>query len=387
MRKIALLAALLLASVPAVHAAPARAIRRIDGTKISAADADRTIAKLVDAAHITGLNVAIVNDGKVVYLRSFGMRNVERGEPLTPTTVMSAASLTKAAFAYLCMQLVDDGKLDLDMPVYRYLDKPFSAYEKWADLANDERAKQITARMLLSHTAGFPNFRWIDEADGGKLLIKFTPGSRYAYSGEGINLMGFVVESITKRPLGDLMQERVFTPLGMTQTSMTWQPRFEANYAIGYDEQGKPLGVRKRSVAGAAGSMATTAEDYAKFLGAVMQRKGLSRAAWEEMTKAQIAIRSVTQFPTLRPETTTENDAIHLEYALGWGTFTTPYGKAVFKEGHDDGWENHAVIYPQAKVAILLMSNSANGDAIYAELLRTLVADRFTPAKWEGYAP
>ncbi len=166
---------------------------------------------------------------------------------------MSAASISKVAFAYLAMQLVDEGKLDLDKPVYQYLPKPLPDYPKYSDLANDPRYKLITARMLLSHTSGFANWRWLEE--DRKLRIHFEPGSRYAYSGEGIGLLQLVVETITKKPLDELMQQRVFEPLGMTRTSMVWQDRFESDYANGYDEYGRSVGAHRWKKAGAAGSM------------------------------------------------------------------------------------------------------------------------------------
>ena len=364
---------------------PPRTIKRIDGTSITAAEADKVIARLVEAAHVTGLSVAIINDNRIVYEKSVGFANVEAKKPLRPETVVYAASLTKALFAYLVMQLAGEKIIDLDTPIERYLDKPLPQYEKYKELAADERYKQITPRMLLSHTAGFPNFRFMNE--DGKLDIKFTPGTRYAYSGEGINLLQFVIEAKTGKSIADMMDERIFKPFGMTQTSMSWQPRFEDDYAIGYDENGKPLGHNKRTGIRAAGSMDTTLADYARFIEAVMQGKGLSRRARAEMLRPQIEIRSRAQFPTLRPDFTDENHAIHLAYGLGWGLFTTPYGKAFFKEGHDDGWENHVVCFPEKKVAILLMSNSSNGDSIFKELLATLAGDRWTPWRWEGYTP
>jgi CubicO group peptidase (beta-lactamase class C family) len=105
------------------------------------------------------------------------------------------------------------------------------------------------------------------------------------------------------------------------------------------------------------------------------------------MLRPQIAILSQTQFPTLRQNLTDENHPIHLSYGLGWGLFTTPYGKAFFKEGHDDGWENHVVCFPEKKIAILLLSNSSNADSIFKELFKTLAGDRWTPWRWEGYTP
>ena len=94
------------------------------------------------------------------------------------------------------------------------------------DLKDDPRYRRITARMLLGHTTGFPNWRAFE--DDHRLHIHFEPGTRFAYSGEGINLLQLVVETITKKDLEELMQERVFRPLGMTRTSMVWKSAFGA---------------------------------------------------------------------------------------------------------------------------------------------------------------
>lgn len=215
----------------------------------------------------------------------------------------------------------------------------------------------------------------------------FTPGSKYSYSGEGISLLQLVVESITGKSVGDMIRERIFKPFGMTRTGMTWEERFNDDYAIGYDEKEQPLGHRRRSKAQAAGSMVTTIADFARFMEAVIQGKGLTTQAKALMLTPQIKIYSKQQFPIPSIETTDENRSIQLSYGLGWGLFQTPYGKAYFKEGHDDGWENHTVAFPDKKIAIVLMANSSNGDSIFKELLEVLIKDRFTPWKWEGYIP
>ena len=360
-------------------------IKRLDGSAISTSEVESRVAELMSAARVTGLGIAVINDSKIVYVKSFGFKNKEARQPLTENTVMYGASFTKAVFAYLVMQLVEKGVLDLDEPVYRYLEKPLPEYEKYKDLAGDERYKSITARMLLSHTAGFPNWRWINPDE--KLDIKFAPGSKYSYSGEGINLLQFVIEAITKQSVGDMMRERIFEPFGMTRTSMTWVDRFADDYASGYDEKEQPLGHNKRTGVRAAGSMDTTITDFARFMEAVMQSKGVTKQAKATMLTPQIQIHSKQQFPTPSIETTDENRAIRLSYGLGWGLFHTRYGKAYFKEGHDDGWENHAVAFPDKKIAVVLMANSSNGDAIFKELLNVLIKDRFTPWKWEGYVP
>jgi len=366
-------------------AQPRNRIKRLDGSTISTAEIEQVVTRLMQAARVTGLGVAILNENKVAYVKSFGYRNKEAGQPLTEQSVMYGASFTKAVFACFVMQLVAEGVLDLDKPIHQYLPKPLPEYEKYKDLASDERHKLITTRMLLSHTAGFPNWRWLNPDE--KLDIKFQPGSRYAYSGEGINLAQFVIEAITKQDVGEMMRERIFKPFGMTRTSMTWQAWFNDDLAIGYDEKEQPLGHRQRGSARAAGSMDTTIGDYARFLEAVMQRRGLTKRAKEQMLTPQIQIHSKAQFPTLSAETTDENRAIKLAYGLGWGVFETPFGKAWFKEGHDDGWENHAVAFPGKQIGIVLMANSSNGDSIFRELLETLIKDTFTPWKWESYLP
>ncbi len=360
-------------------------IKRLDGSTISAAEIERTVTRLMSAARVTGIGIAIINDSKIVYVNGFGFRNKERQQPLTADTVMYGASFTKAVFAYLVMQLVEEGALDLDKPVYQYLKKPLPEYEKYKDLAGDERYKLITARMLLSHTSGFPNWRWFNPDK--KLDIKFAPGSKYSYSGEGISLLQFVIEAGIKRSIGEMMRERIFKPFGMTRTSMTWETSFEDNYATSYDENEKPLGHRRRDEAQAAGSMDTTISDYARFMQAVMQGRDLKSRFRNEMFSPQIGIFSKQQFPTPSSETTDENRKIELSYGLGWGVFRTPFGKAYFKEGHDDGWENHSVCFPDKKIAVVLMSNSSNGDSIFKELLETLIKDTYTPWKWEGYVP
>lgn len=364
---------------------PAQEVRLLDGTKISPAKIERTVTRLMQAGRVTGLAIAVINGGEIVYAEGFGKRSMEQGLPLTPNTVMSGASFTKSVFAYLVMQLVDEKAIDLDRPVYQYLDKPLPEFEEYKDLAGDERYRRITARMLLSHTSGFPNWRRF--TDDRKLRIYFAPGSKYAYSGEGIRLLQVVVEAITRRSVGDLIQERVFDRFGMARTGMVWRTEFEGDYAIGYGEDGKPLGHNRRAKAEAAGSMDTTVSDFARFLRGVVRGEGITKATRDAMLDPQVRIVSKQQFPTLSNETTDDNGEIGLSYGLGWGLFWLPYGKAFFKEGHDDGWENHCVCYEAPKSCIVLMSNSSNGHGIFKEVLEKVIGDRFTPWYWENYIP
>jgi CubicO group peptidase (beta-lactamase class C family) len=304
-------------------------VRRLDGSTIMAAEIDRTVQRLMQAARVPGLALAILNNRKVVYLKAYGERDVEKHLPLTRDSVMNAASYTKSTFAYAVMQLVEEGVLSLDRPVQDYLPKPLPEYADYTDLAGDERYRQITLRMLLSHTVGFHNLRILNK---GRITLNFDPGSRYAYSGEGIRLMQFLVETVTQQPMQELMRERVYRRFRMQRTSMTWEPRFESDYANGYNENGRSLGPQRRTRADAAGSMQTTLADFARFITGVAQGQGLKRETRTAMLSPQIRIHTRRQFPSLNTELTDRNDAIRLSYGLGWGLFWTPVGQAFFKE-------------------------------------------------------
>jgi CubicO group peptidase (beta-lactamase class C family) len=366
-------------------------VTRLDGSKISSVDIDKTVTRLMDAAHVQGLNLAILNNNKTVFIKSYGFRNKPMNALLDTASIVYGASLSKAVFGYLIMKLVEEKILDLDKPLYQYLKKPIPDYEYFSDLKNDERWKLITARMCLSHTTGLPNVRWFHPSTGemdstGVMKIYFTPGEKYAYSGEGFKLLQLVVEDITSKNVDVLAQEKIFKPLGMSRTGYVWHDSFgDDNVAVGHMNNGTIDQKRKRSEAVAGGSMVTTIADYARFIEGVMQKKGLSKKIFANMISPQIAIHSITQFPPLTDETTTENDAIQLSYGLGWGLLTCPYGKAFFKEGNGGSWRNYNINFIDKGIAIILLTNSENGEKIFKELLETVIADSCIPWKWEGY--
>jgi len=354
-------------------------IQRLDGSTLTSTQVDATVTQLMRDANVTGAGIAVFHNGKISYLKAYGQSDTEKGLPLTPDTVMPAASLSKAAFAVVVMRLVQNGVLNLDLPIQQYLPKPLPEYEKYAELQGDDRYKKLTLRHLLSHSSGFANWRWFE--DDHKLKIHFEPGTRYAYSGEGFQLAQLVVETVTGKSLTALMQEDLFSPLGMTRTSMIWEPRFESDFANGYDEHGKLLGPQKRTKPGAAGSMQTTLHDYATFLSAVMRFQILDRKTSAEMFKPQVMIHSTHQFPSLAPETTTAHDAIQLSAGLGWGLYTSPYGNAFFKGGYDDGWRHQGLCFSNGD-GLLIMTNSSNGDQIFKPVSDSILGKTSFPFDW-----
>ena len=114
---------------------------------------------------VEGLALAVIDQGKVKHVAAYGHRNVAKDLPLTTETVMYGASLTKTAFTYMLLQLVDEGRLSLDDSVANLLPKPLPEYDSddydYRDLASDERWRKLTPRILLTHTSGFANFRWL----------------------------------------------------------------------------------------------------------------------------------------------------------------------------------------------------------------------------------
>jgi len=358
-------------------------VRHLDGKKIDALILEQRLERLVDSARISGLQVVIVNRNKIVYSSSFGFKDVENQQKLNDSTVMYAASLTKPVSAYIFMRLVDKGIFSLDQPVYKYLKKPIGEYPKWKDLADDAAAfNRITPRMLLSHSSGLPVLR---QLYGNKVNLVAKPGEKFYYSNEGINLLGFMIEEFTGRKLEDIAKEEVFEPLQMRRTSMIWQNRFEDNFSNAYFKDGSKYGSERRESSRAAGSMSTTANDYARFIINLMQKKGLSGSGYRQMFMPQIMVKSRRGFGTLKDSITNENDGIQLAWGLGVGLFRSPFGRAFFHTGHGEANQNYAVAYPESGTAVIILSNSENFEKTNAQILKLCIGDAYSPLRWLGH--
>jgi CubicO group peptidase (beta-lactamase class C family) len=208
---------------------------------------DAEVRRVMQDTGTRGLALAVIDDGTIVQVSVYGDRN-DAGDPLEPTSIMYAASLTKTAFAYMILQLVDDGIIDLDRPIVEYLPRPLpdytdpeveDLYARWSDLAGDDRWKLLTPRMLLNHASGFANFGFLEP--DGVLRFHFDPGTRYSYSGDGIILLQFVLDRGLGLDVGAEMQNRVFGPLGMKNTSLIWRDDFAGHTADGWTIDGEPV--------------------------------------------------------------------------------------------------------------------------------------------------
>lgn len=347
---------------------------------------DAEAARLMAATQAQGMAVAVVDEGRVVHVGAYGKRNAA-GDPLLPDTVMYGASLTKTAFAYTVMQLVEMGKLELDRPIPAYLAKPLpdypteTKYAPWADLAGDPRWRNLTARMLLTHSSGFGNFAFMEP--DGKLRMHFDPGSRYAYSGEGLILLQFVLERGLGLDVGEAMRRRVFDRLGMRRTSMMWRADFRPNLADGWKADGSVEPHDERSKVRAAGSMDTTIADMARLAAAYINGVGLSPEGAAALTSPQLPITTATQFPSLQPELPPARRRADLAAGLGVVVFQGPQGAGFFKGGHNDSTGNTWVCVKASKRCVVVLANDVRAERAFPQLVRFILGETGTPWDWE----
>lgn len=372
MKKFLLLPAILLAACASVPTTP----------PLPAPDAiDAEVARLMQVEDVKGLALAVIDKGEIVRTAAYGHRNVEKDLPLETDTVMYGASLTKTAVAYTVLQLCQEGLFDLDTPLGDYLKKPLPQYEEFADLAANDRWKDLTARIVLTHSTGLPNFRWLE--DDGVLRFHWDPGKRYGYSGEGFYILQLAIEEHLGEDLGTIMDARVFVPLGMKNTSMMWRADFAENLADGYAIDSSFIPHDERSGPSAAGSMDTTIEDQALMWQAILKGDRLTAASHADFFRPQLPIHSAHQVPTLWDFKDPRTEQVHLSAGLGLVTAEGPHGLTVFKGGHDDGTGNMAICEPELERCVVFLSNSVRAELIYPDLAAFILGDNGMPWWWE----
>ena len=344
---------------------------------------------MMAATGAKGIAIAVIDKGQVAHVLSYGSRNAA-GDPLELDSIMYGASLTKTAFAYLVLQLVDRGVLDLDRSIARYLPKPLPDYKdpdiavryaRWSDLAGDDRWRKLTPRMLLNHASGFSNFGFLEP--DGKLKFHFDPGTRYSYSGDGIILLQFVLEKGLGLNVGEEMQKGVFDPLGMKNTSLIWRNDFSRRTADGWTIDGKTVPHDDRSKVRAAGSMDTTISDISRLAAAIARGDLVSAAAREDFTRPQLPIRTASQFPNLAPDAPADRQVAGLAAGLGVIVFDGPQGRGFFKGGHNDSTGNMLVCLNGRQRCVVVLGNDLRAERAIPYLTDFILGDAGVPWSWE----
>jgi CubicO group peptidase (beta-lactamase class C family) len=329
------------------------------------------ILPLLKEADVPGLAIALVRDGKLVGQHSFGVKNASTKEPVTEATVFEAASLSKPVFAYAVLKLVDAGKFELDKPLNQYLPGNY-------DVGDDPRLGQITARRVLSHTTGFPNWR------SGQLKIYLDPGTRFSYSGEGFVYLAKVIEHVTGEKFNDFMTRTVFEPLGMTSSSYVWQERYDSLKTFRHNARGDVTGQNKppQGVANAAASLHTTAQDFGRFIVAVLNGTGLKPATRKLMLtpQTQVIAGGANSLNNPRPQPVPD-----VAWGLGWGLQTTPEGLSFWHWGDNGDGKAYVVAFDQEKLGVVFFANSATGLSIAREIVAAAVGGAQPALAWLNY--
>jgi CubicO group peptidase (beta-lactamase class C family) len=344
--------------------------------------AESFLRQVLDKSGATALSVAIVQGSNVVFQRSMGILDKKTKKLVNNQTVFRTASLSKPVFAYLVMKFVDEGLLDVDKPVHLYLERPIHEYPDYKDLKEDERYKLLTARILLRHQSGFPNWRAMNP--DRRLDFKFTPGKMFKYSGEGYKLLQLILEEMTGKSLDQLSKEKVFVPLGMANSSFLWEKRFDGNFAVNMRTGLRRLIERTRTVPNPAASLLTNTADYAEFLLAIMNGKGLKPESLKMMLEPQV---DITSRSLHAPQGTYPgiSERIHLAWSMGWGRFRCPQGEALFHVGFEEGCDNYAVIFLDRDIGIVLQSVITGGEGIAPTVVKELISDIYSPFSWLRY--
>jgi CubicO group peptidase (beta-lactamase class C family) len=277
-------------------------------------------------------------------------------------TMFEAASLTKTMTAYAAMRLFERGELDLDRPLHEYF--PGQVYEK---LAGDERYKKITARLVLTHTTGLPNW--------GNRLMR-DPGLQYAYSGEGFLYLGRTIEQISGLSLQEFAGKEVFVPLGMNHTSYVWNEDYGQNGACGHDRRGVTHGLRKNTVPNGGASLLTTASDYALFLCAILNSRGLSKETIDQMTSPQVQV-------TKSRETSDLFENVF--WGWGWGVQPGEDGYGFWHWGDNGDLRAYTLTYKNRLEGFVYFANSTNGLSIAEAVAALVFPDHQYALDWLDY--
>jgi len=303
---------------------------------------DLHIEAAMEMLDIPSMAFARIKGGKLQQVRVFGELSDDVAAPFD--TIYNIASLTKPVTAMTTLKLVDAGLFDLDEPLMKYYVDP--------DVADTPELPNLTARHVLTHRTGFPNWRYL--ADDNVLRFEFTPGARKQYSGEGMEYLRKALEAKLGKTLEVLAQEQLFAPLGMVDTHFTFSDGVDqSRYAVPHDRRGEPLDGEKHSQANAADNLLTTARDYAIFMAHVMKGMELS----PELHRAMVT------------PVSPEEDGI--AFGLGWQVIhgLEGGGYALQHTGADVGARSIAIMYPESGDGILLLSNSENTGDLWAKLI------------------
>ena len=315
-----------------------------------------TLTALMQKAGVPGMQLVYTRGGKV-QAYALGRRTAGQPASVDASTTFEAASLGKAVLAYVALRLLDRGVFTLDKPLLNYAPYP--------RLQGAPNADKITARMVLGHTTGLPNWAanpTTPEWATAPLRLKYAPDSCWNYSGEGYVFLQKTLEHLTGKSFEMLAREEVFRPLGMAHSSFVWQQKMALNAASGHDDQGRPVAISHFPAAYGAFSLLSTAADYSRLLQALMTGRGLQPATALLLRTPANEARRCGQ-----PATATDP---FIAWACGVGLATTSRGPAQWQWGDNGNFKGFYLTLPGTSESLVFLTNSANGPNMTDDLLR-----------------
>jgi CubicO group peptidase (beta-lactamase class C family) len=322
--------------------------------------------QLMNELKVPGASISLIQNKDIGWTKSFGIADAESKIPVNDETMFEVCSMSKPVFAYLVLKLVEQGKLDLDKPLYKYFPEKFICED-------EDYPEQITTRMILSHSSGLPNWRKGSEENESPLPIYFKPGTKFQYSGEGIYYLQRVVEHITNEPLESFSKRTLFDNLGLESTSFVWTEKFDQQIGTGHNDDGKCNERIKYLHSNAAYTLYTTSNEYAKLIIEIMNpgnqnNYSLSNSMINEMLTHQIRVdtREVIDRPG-------RNLGLQGFRGLGWAIDSTISGDVIYHSGSNQtGFRCYSQFSPKDGSGIVIMTNGENGSELWQRLIKVV---------------
>lgn len=313
---------------------------KIDDHDVPIEKLNSQITELMQQVGVPALSLAIIDNGEIVFYEAYGVKKMGEEGKVDKRTIFNGASLSKSLLAFVAYQLVDEGLLDLDKPVYQYLENK--------SLMNDGRYKLITSRMILSHSSGLENWAYQNHPDSVEILHQ--PGTKFVYSGEGYHYLADVIESILDQSYEEYVNERVIDKLSLENTFLKFTEDSPTNYVFGHRFGGRQQALRNKYTQPAYANH-FTAEDYAKLVLAVSEEKYLSKKHREDL---------------LEPNVQIGNSEVY--YGPGFEVFINESDTIIGHGGDNQGYKNLMFYSVVDKKGMVMLTNDDLGKSMAKKL-------------------
>lgn len=323
-----------------------------NGKTINIDSLNKAIDSMLEETGIPGLSFAVITNNKVVFYNTYGYKKIPERERVNKQTIFEAASLSKSFLVFVAFKLIDQGRLDLDRPLYLYRDPG-------PQLTGDPRYKKITARMVLSHSSGLENWQRYNNPDS--LEIVSEPGTKFVYSGMGYNLLADVIETITGKSYADYVNDILIKPMDLKNSYVQFkdvlrdsvQSLWPSNFAFGHDPFGRSLNKWLHGESVPASGNSVTAEDYANLVVALLGGIHISAAS-----------RNIILQPVVRLNE--KSDAGY--YGTGFEIYYANGDTLIAHGGDNPGFKAQLFYSVNKKSGIVFLANGERGKLLTSHL-------------------